>query len=298
LVISPYARQGYIDHKTYSFESWLRLIEERFGVNSLTSRDNNSNDMYDAFDFSQQPRSPVVLNPDGSPYPPTPQQVVLSPGTVATVNAAYGTYSIAPNALASAYASPPVSGSPTLTVTDSAGTARNAQVYSSTSNVVNFIVPSGTTPGNATVAVRGGLSGTALVGPTAPALFTANQTGQGPAAGEVITTHADGSQSLVLTFTCDSSGQNCASAPIGFGGASNQLTLVLYGTGIRGYSSSVVANIANLNLPVAYAGAQPTYAGLDQVNIALPSSLAGLGQVVVTVTVDGQATNMVQIAFH
>ena len=32
LVISPYARQGYVDHKTYSFESWLRLIEERFGA--------------------------------------------------------------------------------------------------------------------------------------------------------------------------------------------------------------------------------------------------------------------------
>jgi phospholipase C len=26
LVISPYARQGYVDHKTYSFESWLRII--------------------------------------------------------------------------------------------------------------------------------------------------------------------------------------------------------------------------------------------------------------------------------
>ncbi len=298
LVISPYARQGYVDHKTYSFESWLRLIEERFGVNSLNSRDNNANDMYDAFDFNQQPRSPLMLNPNGSPYPPTPQQIISNPATVAIVNAAYGTYSIAPNALASAYVSQPISGSPTVTITDSAGTARNAQVYSSTTNVVNFIVSSGTIPGIATIAVNGGATGTALVGATAPALFTANQTGQGPAAAEVITTHADGSQSLSLTFTCDPSGQNCVNAPINFGGGSNQLTLVLYGTGIRGYSASVVANIANLNLPVAYAGAQPTYAGLDQLNISLPSSLAGLGQVVVTVTVDGQATNMVQIAFQ
>ena len=39
LVISPYARQGYVDHKTYSFESWLKIVEERFGVASMTDRD-------------------------------------------------------------------------------------------------------------------------------------------------------------------------------------------------------------------------------------------------------------------
>lgn len=109
LVISPYARQGYVDHKTYSFESWLRLIEERFAVNALTSRDANANDMYDAFDFTQQPRAPIILNPSGSPYPPQLQQIQTNPGTLAVVNAAYGTYSIAPNTLASAYVSRAVS---------------------------------------------------------------------------------------------------------------------------------------------------------------------------------------------
>ncbi len=300
LVISPYARQGYVDHKTYSFESWLRLIEERFSVNALNSRDNNANDMRDAFDFTQAPRAPVVLNPSGSPYPPAPQTIASVPGTVATVNAAYGTYSIAPNALASAYVSTPLgSGTPTLTITDSAGVARNAQVYASASNLVNFIVPDGTAPGIASVNVNGA-AGTAVVGASAPGLFTANQTGQGPAAAQVIRVHADGSQDFSLTFSCDSSGQNCANVPIAFSNTSDQLVLVLYGTGIRGASSmaAVIANIGNLNLPVAFAGAQPTLAGLDQVNVSLPVSLHGRGQVVVTVTVDGQATNMVQVAFQ
>ena len=78
LVISPYARQGYIDHNTYSFESWLKIVEERFGVPSLTARDAAAGDMLADFDFTQQPRSPIVLSATagGSPYPQPLQNVV------------------------------------------------------------------------------------------------------------------------------------------------------------------------------------------------------------------------------
>jgi uncharacterized protein (TIGR03437 family) len=300
LVISPYARQGYIDHKTYSFESYLRLVEERFGVNSLNARDNNANDMTDAFDFTQAPRAPVMLNPSGSPYPPALQTIATMAGTLAAVNSAYGTYALAPDALGSVYTAAPSGADATLTVTDSMGVARNAQVYATAGNVMNFIVPDGTATGVANLAVTGGFAGTAIIGAIAPALFTANQTGQGPAAAQVIYTSPSGSQTVVPTFSCGASG--CANTPIVVGSGPNlsMTTLVLYGTGICGASamSNVQVNIANLNLPVLYAGAQPTIAGLDQVNVALPASLAGRGQVVLTVTVDGQATNMVQVAIQ
>jgi phospholipase C len=69
LVISPYARENYIDHNTYSFESWLKIVEERFDVHPMTARDTNAIDMLSAFDFAQQPRPPVVLDPSGSNYP-------------------------------------------------------------------------------------------------------------------------------------------------------------------------------------------------------------------------------------
>jgi phospholipase C len=77
LVISPYARQGYIDHKTYSFESWLKIVEKRFGIASMTKRDKDALDMIDSFDFTQKPRAPIVLAPtlEGSPYP-QPAQVI------------------------------------------------------------------------------------------------------------------------------------------------------------------------------------------------------------------------------
>lgn len=78
LVISPYAKQGYIDHKVYSTGSWLKIVEERFGVPSMTNRDASAIDMTDAFDFTQKPRRPVILNATraGSPYPWPLQKIV------------------------------------------------------------------------------------------------------------------------------------------------------------------------------------------------------------------------------
>jgi len=78
LVVSPYARQGYIDHNTYSFEAWLKIVEERFGVKSLTARDANAKDMLADFDFTQQPRQPIILSATraGSQYP-QPLQTLL-----------------------------------------------------------------------------------------------------------------------------------------------------------------------------------------------------------------------------
>ncbi len=74
LVISPYARQGYIDHYSYSFDSWLRTIEERFGLPFLTARESVATDMTAAFDFNQSPRAPVLLaaTVTGTPYQPPP----------------------------------------------------------------------------------------------------------------------------------------------------------------------------------------------------------------------------------
>jgi uncharacterized protein (TIGR03437 family) len=75
--------------------------------------------------------------------------------------------------------------------------------------------------------------------------------------------------------------------------------LVLYGTGIRGAApTNVSVQIGNVAAPVQYAGPQGSYPGLDQVNALLPSSLQGRGQLVVTITVNGQATNMGELAFQ
>ena len=50
LVISPYARRGYIDHQTLSFDAYDKFIEEDF-LGNVTAD----------FDFSQRPRPPLIL---------------------------------------------------------------------------------------------------------------------------------------------------------------------------------------------------------------------------------------------
>jgi phospholipase C len=76
LVISPYAKMGYVDHRVASTESWLKIVEERYGVPSLTSRDTQAYDLTGSFDFKQVPRKPVLMlaTPRGSPYPPAVKQ--------------------------------------------------------------------------------------------------------------------------------------------------------------------------------------------------------------------------------
>jgi uncharacterized protein (TIGR03437 family) len=46
---------------------------------------------------------------------------------------------------------------------------------------------------------------------------------------------------------------------------------------------------------VLYAGQQGDFVGLDQVNLRLPRSLAGLGDAGITLTVEGKPANLVSI---
>jgi uncharacterized protein (TIGR03437 family) len=308
LAISPYSRQGYVDHKTYSFESWLRVVEERFGVMPMTGRDNAASDMTDAFDFTQEPRPPAILDTVGSPYPPAHQNLVHPAGTLISTNAAYGTYALAPDAIASLYGAglapitlvapstplPLSLAGVTVNVQDSAGITRPAPLFFVSPNQINCLIPSGTASGVAIISVNSGeakLSGTATISPTAPGLFAANSAGYGPVAAQAVNGSA-----YTGTTQCDSSG--CTPVPIDVAGGSTYL--LLYGTGIRHVSSmaGVDVKIGNIDAPVQYAGAQSQFAGLDQVNVLLPASLAGRGQLVVTVTVNGQASNMGQLAFQ
>ena len=54
LVISPYAKRGFIDSTTYEFSSALKFIEEMYGLPSMTARDRRANDMTDSFDFGKK----------------------------------------------------------------------------------------------------------------------------------------------------------------------------------------------------------------------------------------------------
>ena len=56
LVISPYSRIGYVDHRQYDHTSILRFVEDRFSLGTLSSRDAAATPLAGAFDFSAPAR--------------------------------------------------------------------------------------------------------------------------------------------------------------------------------------------------------------------------------------------------
>lgn len=87
IIISPYAKPGYISHTQYEFASILKFIEETVGVSALTARDANANDTSDSFDFTQTPLAPLVLSTRKCPAPGAETQV-------STSNLGFGTVSV------------------------------------------------------------------------------------------------------------------------------------------------------------------------------------------------------------
>jgi phospholipase C len=53
IIISPFAKKGFVDHTQYETTSILKFIEERWNLPALNDRDGNAGDLMTAFDFSQ-----------------------------------------------------------------------------------------------------------------------------------------------------------------------------------------------------------------------------------------------------
>jgi phospholipase C len=63
LIISPFARKGHVSHSVYEHSSILKFVETRYGLPPLTARDGAASDMFDSFDFNQEPQPPLILQP-------------------------------------------------------------------------------------------------------------------------------------------------------------------------------------------------------------------------------------------
>jgi phospholipase C len=61
IVISPYARHGFIDNTQGDFTSILKFIETVFGLSPMTSRDAQADNLMEAFDFSHVSNPALVL---------------------------------------------------------------------------------------------------------------------------------------------------------------------------------------------------------------------------------------------
>jgi len=61
IIISPYARRGYVSHQRHEFGSILRFTEKAFGLPEIGAGDRRSDDLSDCFDFSQKPAAYVTV---------------------------------------------------------------------------------------------------------------------------------------------------------------------------------------------------------------------------------------------
>lgn len=86
IVISPYAKKGYIDHQTLSFDAYLKFIEDDFlggqridpktdgrpdSRPDVRENDPRLGNLVNDFDFTQAPRPPMIL----PPYPKKPVEL-------------------------------------------------------------------------------------------------------------------------------------------------------------------------------------------------------------------------------
>ncbi len=130
---------------------------------------------------------------------------------------------------------------------------------------------------------------------SAPALFAADASGHGLAAGVVMRVRSDGSASFNPLALFDPSSRKFIAEPIEPArDASEQVFLLLFGAGVRG-GEAKSAIIGGVPVEITYAGAQGSFAGLDQINIPLTREMIGRGELDVVLIVDGRKTNAVRV---
>ncbi len=227
----------------------------------------------------------------------------------------YPNSTVAPDMLVSAFGAklatgatsssdfPTTLGGTKATLLDSQGNSYDVPLYSVAPTQVNYIVPSKAASGPATLTITSGdgtqTSGIVLVSPVSPGLYTGRADGSGSAAAIAVcegtcsgwTHKIENGPFWGYTSIPGCSSDNCA-APITWG-ANDTLIIELFGTGIRHRSSlsTVTASVKGQNLQVQYAGPQGD-PGLDQINVLIPRSLSGAGQVTLTVTIQDTQNNI------
>lgn len=217
-----------------------------------------------------------------------------------SIVSAFGSHLAVTTEAAASLPLPTTLGSATVTVRDSAGTSRLAPLLYVSPGQVNYEIPVGTVTGTATVTVAttdgNSVRANVQIANVAPGLFFF----PGPdtlAAAGVLRVKPGNVQSPGNDYQIDPATKAILPLPIDLGPPTDQVYIILYGTGIRFRSqlTNVSLQIGGVTESVAYAGPQGFYAGLDQVNALIPHSLAGRGKVNLTLAVDGLTTNTVSI---
>jgi uncharacterized protein (TIGR03437 family) len=239
--------------------------------------------------------------------PPAPPLTVVSAASLAAGP-------LAPNEIASAFASgilaagqtasggaplPTTLAGVTVSVKDSKGVGQFAPLYFASASQVNFLLPDSVASGPAAVTISGGnltkpLTAQVEIATVAPTLFSV---GPGIAAGYAIQSFSGVAGNSIPLFNIIS--DNIVPVLLGVS-PPVQLYLVLYGTGFdQGGAFAPSVSVQGVSCQVTYAGPQGGVGpGVDQLNLILPSSLAGSGLSGISLSIGGVTSNIVYVAIQ
>lgn len=268
-------------------------------------------------EFKDSPVARSVIDQSGAAvqtqFKPSP--IVLATKAAIVSAASYGGERLAPEEIVAAFGVgmatatqvattiplPTSLAGTTIKVRDSANVERLAPLFFVAPTQINYLIPAGTAAGTATVIITSGngtVSGAVVeIANVAPGIFVADASGRGLPAANALTFKPDGSSSSSPVARFDPASSRFVAVPIDLGAIGDRVFLSLFGTGVRRRSSleAVRAIIGGVEAPLQFVGDQGGFAGLDQINIELPRSLAGSGLVDVLLIVDGQIANVVQV---
>ena len=61
IIMSSYAKKGYVDSNTYDIRSFLDIVQASFGINGSAYPTNHTNKMFQSFEFGQEPTPPIHI---------------------------------------------------------------------------------------------------------------------------------------------------------------------------------------------------------------------------------------------
>jgi uncharacterized protein (TIGR03437 family) len=217
----------------------------------------------------------AVSAADFSEGPLSPHSIVSAFGKHVALSTASGTTPLLPTTLAGT----------SVNVQDQTGAVSQAEIYYASPQQVNFVLPAGLEPGAALITIKttdGQSASTEIQIASNPKLFLVDPSGI--PAGYVVRVGSDNVQTVEPIFTRQ--GGQVQEVPIDV--STGTVYLILFGTGFDAPVDTTASSLrspcpadtptpCSNDLSVTFAGPQAQFPGLDQVNVLLPSSLAGTG---------------------
>ena len=184
-------------------------------------------------------------------------------------------------------------------VRDAAGNESLAPLFFVSPTQINLLIPAGAANGASIFTViksdSTAPSGVTEIAPVAPGIFSANANGGGVAGGVALRVRSNGSSHYEPIAQFDANLNRFVSVPIDLGPPTDEVYLVLFGTGLRFRGAAPTLKIGDVDAPVLFAGAQGEFAGLDQLNARLPRNPAGRGELDLELVVDGAPANTTRL---